>query len=35
VTFERLGESKVATLERRDFSVVRPSHCDTLTLLPE
>jgi hypothetical protein len=31
---ERLGETKVATLDRRDFSVVRPSHCDSLRLLP-
>lgn len=32
---ERLGETKVATLDRRDFSVVRPSHCDALRLLPD
>jgi hypothetical protein len=31
---ERLGETKVATLDSRDFSVVRPSHCDSLRLLP-
>lgn len=31
---ERLGERKVATLDLRDFSVVQPSHCDRLTLLP-
>ena len=31
---ERLGERKVVTLDRRDFSVVRPRHCDALTLLP-
>jgi len=31
---ERLGETKVATLDHRDFSVVRPSHCEHLTLLP-
>jgi len=31
---ERLGETKVATLDRRDFSVVRPSHCASLQLLP-
>ncbi|MGI8696801.1 MAG: type II toxin-antitoxin system VapC family toxin [Mycobacteriales bacterium] len=31
---ERLGETKVATLDRRDFSVVRPLHCERLTLLP-
>ena len=32
---ERLGEPKVATLDRRDFSVVRPSHRPALELLPE
>lgn len=32
---ERLGERKVATLDRRDFSVVKPRHCDRLTLLPD
>jgi uncharacterized protein len=31
---ERLGETKVATLDRRDFSVVRPSHCESLDLVP-
>jgi predicted nucleic acid-binding protein len=31
---ERLGETKVATLDRRHFSVVRPRHCDALQLLP-
>jgi predicted nucleic acid-binding protein len=35
VLSERLGESKVATLDRRDFSVVRPRHCERLELLPE
>jgi uncharacterized protein len=35
VTCETLGETKVATLDRRDFTVVRPRHCDSLTLLPE
>jgi len=35
VACERLGETKVATLDRRHFSVVRPRHCDALTLLPE
>lgn len=34
VTCERLDEPKVATLDRRDFSVVRPNHRDHLTLLP-
>ena len=32
---ERLGQTRLATLDRRHFSVVRPSHCDCLTLLPE
>jgi len=32
---ERLGETKVATLDRRDFSVVQPRHCARLTILPE
>jgi predicted nucleic acid-binding protein len=31
---ERLGETKVATLDHRDFAVVRPRHCEHLTLLP-
>lgn len=31
---ERLGEPKVATLDRRDFSVVEPSHVPALELLP-
>lgn len=31
---ERLGEEKVATLDRRHFSVVRPQHCERLALLP-
>jgi uncharacterized protein len=35
VTCEQLGETKVATLDRRDFAVVRPAHCDSLTLVPE
>ena len=34
VACERLGETKVATLDRRNFSVVRPRHCERLTLLP-
>ena len=33
-TCERLGETKVATLDRRHFSVVRPHHCPSLELLP-
>ena len=35
VTCETLGETKLATLDRRHFSVVRPRHCEALTLLPE
>jgi predicted nucleic acid-binding protein len=31
---ERLGETSVATLDQRHFSVVRPRHCTRLTLLP-
>lgn len=31
---ERVGETKVATFDRRDLSVVRPRHCEALTLLP-
>ncbi len=31
---ERLGVERVATLDRRHFSVVRPKHTSTLTLLP-
>lgn len=32
---ERLGAATLATLDRRHFSVVRPRHRDTLTLLPD
>jgi predicted nucleic acid-binding protein len=32
---ERLGERKLATLDRRHFSVMRPRHVDTLELLPD
>lgn len=31
---ERFGLTDVATLDRRHFTVVRPSHVDALTLLP-
>ena len=31
---ERLGIREIATVDRRDFSVVRPSHVDAFTLLP-
>lgn len=32
---ERLNEPKLATLDRRHFSVLRPRHVDELRLLPE
>ena len=31
---ERLKLTEVATMNRRDFTVVRPAHVDALTLLP-
>jgi predicted nucleic acid-binding protein len=31
---ERLRLSEVATLDRRHFSIIRPRHVETLTLLP-
>lgn len=31
---ERLGETKLATLDHRHFGALRPRHCDALTLLP-
>ena len=31
---ERLGVTTIATLNSRDFSVVRPEHCDTFELVP-
>lgn len=31
---ERLGESTIATLDERDFRIVRPSHVDAFILLP-
>lgn len=31
---ERLGQSEIATLDRRHFSVVRPAHVDAFGLLP-
>jgi predicted nucleic acid-binding protein len=34
-TCEQLGETKVATLDRRHFTVVRPRHCEALRLLPD
>ncbi len=32
---ERLGVTTVATIDRRDFSVVRPCHIDHFELVPE
>lgn len=32
---ERLNEPKVATLDHRHFSTLRPRHIDVLTLVPE
>jgi predicted nucleic acid-binding protein len=32
---ERLAVTTLATLDRRHFSVVRPRHCQALTLLPD
>ena len=31
---ERLGERRLATLDRRHFTVVRPAHADAFELLP-
>jgi predicted nucleic acid-binding protein len=31
---ERLGITQIATLDRRDFTVVRPAHVTAFTLLP-
>ena len=31
---ERLNVTRVATFDRRDFSVFKPNHCDYLDLLP-
>lgn len=31
---ERLGETKLATLDRRHFTLLRPRHRDTIDLLP-
>ncbi len=35
VIVERLNESKLATLDRRHFGLLRPRHMDALELLPE
>jgi uncharacterized protein len=32
---ERLGVTKIATVDRRDFSLVRPSHVNFFTLVPD
>ena len=32
---ERLNEPKIATLDRRHFSIIRPRHVDAFQLLPE
>lgn len=31
---ERLGATTIATLDRRDFSVIRPTHVDAFELVP-
>ncbi|AKV66261.1 hypothetical protein VL20_1074 [Microcystis panniformis FACHB-1757] len=31
---ERLTITRVYTLDRRDFSIIRPSHCDYFELFP-
>lgn len=31
---ERIGETELATVDRRDFSAVRPAHTPSFTLLP-
>ncbi len=31
---ERLGIKRIATFDRRDFSIYRPRHCDFFELLP-
>lgn len=31
---ERFGETKLATLDRRHFSIIRPRHCEAFELLP-
>jgi uncharacterized protein len=32
---ERLDISRVLTLDRRDFSIIRPKHCDYFEILPD
>lgn len=31
---ERLGETTIATLDHRHFSVVKPNHCEAFTIVP-
>lgn len=31
---ERLNQTVIATLDERDFRIVRPAHTDTFDLLP-
>ena len=31
---ERLGETRIATLDHRHFTVVRPAHCESFELVP-
>lgn len=31
---EHLGQTTIATLDHRDFRVVRPAHCDAFELIP-
>jgi hypothetical protein len=31
---ERLKINRIYTLDRRDFSIIRPTHCDYFELLP-
>ncbi len=35
VAAERLGETVIATLDRRHFSVVRPAHVQAFEILPD
>ena len=32
---ERLGATRIATLDRSHFSIVRPAHCDAFELIPK
>jgi uncharacterized protein len=34
VIAERLNITRICTLDRRDFSIIRPKHCDCFELLP-